>query len=225
MDVFVESGAKRVFASAVDWPGWSRSGKTEDVALTALVASAGRYAAVATRAGIAFDPPKRVDGLRIAERLTGTSGTDFGIPSLPAGIDGDPLPAAELQRQRALLEAAWATFDASAEAARGVELRKGPRGGGRTLTKIVTHVLEAEEAYRHQLGSRKPALPSGASVATRMTAERELALSALERRARGEPLPDPNRVKKPWSPRYFVRRSAWHALDHAWEIEDRAIRA
>ena len=24
-----------------------------------------------------------------------------------------------------------------------------------------------------------------------------------------------------WKPRYFVRRAAWHALDHAWEIEDR----
>jgi hypothetical protein len=27
---------------------------------------------------------------------------------------------------------------------------------------------------------------------------------------------------KRWLPRYFVRRVAWHALDHAWEIEDRA---
>ena len=25
-----------------------------------------------------------------------------------------------------------------------------------------------------------------------------------------------------WSARYFVRRAAWHALDHVWEIEDRA---
>jgi hypothetical protein len=24
-----------------------------------------------------------------------------------------------------------------------------------------------------------------------------------------------------WTSRYFVRRVAWHALDHAWEIEDR----
>jgi hypothetical protein len=29
-------------------------------------------------------------------------------------------------------------------------------------------------------------------------------------------------VKKTWSPRYYVRRAAWYALDHAWEIEDRA---
>lgn len=32
------------------------------------------------------------------------------------------------------------------------------------------------------------------------------------------------RTTPPWPPRYFVRRSAWHVLDHAWEIEDRASR-
>jgi hypothetical protein len=26
-----------------------------------------------------------------------------------------------------------------------------------------------------------------------------------------------------WSARYFARRSAWHLLDHAWEIEDRIV--
>jgi len=26
---------------------------------------------------------------------------------------------------------------------------------------------------------------------------------------------------KRWTPQYFVRREAWHALDHTWEIEDR----
>jgi hypothetical protein len=27
---------------------------------------------------------------------------------------------------------------------------------------------------------------------------------------------------KKWPPRYAARRIAWHALDHAWEIEDRS---
>ncbi len=206
------------------WSGWSRAGKTEDEALAALVTSADRYAAVAKRAGAAFDAPASVDNLRVVERLRGGSGTDFGIPSLPASTDANPMSTAELRRQLRLLEAAWATFDAAAAGARGLELRKGPRGGGRTLTKIVTHVLEAEEAYRHQLGSRPPRVPSGASVATRMAAERKTALASLELLVGGEPLPDPNKVRRPWTPRYFVRRSAWHAIDHAWEIEDRAVR-
>ena len=34
--VTVEATPKKAFASAVDWPGWSRSGKTEELALTAL---------------------------------------------------------------------------------------------------------------------------------------------------------------------------------------------
>ncbi len=33
--------------------------------------------------------------------------------------------------------ASWTAFDATAEAAAGHELRKGPRGGGRDLDKIV----------------------------------------------------------------------------------------
>ena len=40
--------------------------------------------------------------------------------------------------------------------------------------------------------------------------------------ASGEPPPRQRRSGKHWTPRYAVRRSAWHALDHAWEIEDRA---
>ena len=38
VDVFVESGRKRVFASALDWPGWCRSGRTEELAIEALAA-------------------------------------------------------------------------------------------------------------------------------------------------------------------------------------------
>jgi hypothetical protein len=220
--VHVERGAKRCFATAIDWPGWSRSGKTEAAALDALVASGPRYAAVARRAGVAFDPPANPADLAVAESVAGGSGTDFGVPSVPPSADDEPMSAADLQRLDDLLLAAWATFDTAAEAHRGAELRKGPRGGGRTLTKIVGHVLEAEEAYLHQLGSKRPDLAKDASVATRMAAIRDAARAALGARARGEPLADPNKVKKAWSPRYFVRRSAWHALDHAWEIEDRA---
>jgi hypothetical protein len=50
---------------------------------------------------------------------------------------------------------------------------------------------------------------------------REAILDALRSGARGDALPEGRRSAKVWTPRYFVRRSAWHALDHAWEIEDR----
>ena len=119
--------------------------------------------------------------------------------------------------------AAWKAFDAAAQRAQGRELRLGPRGGGRSLEKMVNHVLEAEEAYLTQLGSRRPRPPAHGMPA-RMKQVREAAVEALAARARGEQPPNPSAVRKPWGPRYFVRRSAWHALDHAWELEDRIIR-
>lgn len=223
VSIQVERGTRRIFATAVAWPGWSRSGKTEEAALEALLASADRYAAVAKRAGMPFARPGSISDLDVTSRADGSSGTDFGVPSVPPAEDEEPVSAADLERLTRLLQAAWETFDAAAEAHTGAVLRKGPRGGGRTLTKITGHVLEAEEAYLHQLGNKRPRAGAGASVASRMSAVRDAAIVALAARAKGESLPDPNKVRKPWSPRYFVRRSAWHALDHAWEIEDRAV--
>ena len=43
IDVIVEKGAKRVFVSAVEWPGWARSAKNEDDALATLAAYAPRF--------------------------------------------------------------------------------------------------------------------------------------------------------------------------------------
>ena len=221
--VYLETGSKRTFACAVDWPGWSRSGKTPDDALAALIASAGRFARVVRDAGVrGFEPPQAVARLQVVQRIEGGSGTDFGVPGSTPRADRQDLDDHELDRQMRLLKASWTAFDRAAAAAKGVELRKGPRGGGRDLGKIVQHALEAELAYVNQLGSRVPKLEATAT-ADAMARIRGLALEVLARRARAEPLADPNRVSRTWLPRYFVRRSAWHALDHAWEIEDRAI--
>ncbi len=146
MDVYLEAGAKKTFACALDWPGYCRSGKTDEDALAALVTYGDRYAdAIGAEAG--FVPPASVGDLAVVERLKGGSGTDFGIPSAEAAADARPVDASELSRLRSLLSASWAAFDAAAKRAGGHELRKGPRGGGRDLTKIVNHVLEAEQAY------------------------------------------------------------------------------
>ena len=52
----------------------------------------------------------------------------------------------------------------------------------------------------------------------RLRRSAELA-ETLGRASDGSPV-----VPKGWPPRYAIRRIAWHVLDHAWEIEDRAIR-
>jgi hypothetical protein len=218
--VYVEAGPKRTFAGAVEWPGWTRSGRSEEEAIAALLAYAPRYAKVAKIAKLSFAHWTNVE---VVERLKGGAGTDFGVPSDTPAADKRPLGPAELDRQSRIWTASWRVFDAAWRKATkaGVELRKGPRGGGRDLPKIQMHVLEAEEAYLGALGSRPPQMPD-ASLADRMAAIRATALEALTARARGHPIADPRNTKRPWSPRYTVRRSAWHALDHAWEIEDRS---
>ncbi|HSJ00306.1 MAG TPA: hypothetical protein VLA59_07970 [Patescibacteria group bacterium] len=218
----LEVAAKRSFASALDWPGWSRGGKSPDDALAALVAYAPRYAAVAARAGLAFEVPGSVDAVEITERLRGGSGTEFGIPSTPARAEEEPV-AGDLDRLVALLRAAWDTFDEAMAGAEGRRLATGPRGGGRDLARIVDHVRDAEVAYLSKLGSRAPAA-SDRPPTERLAALRTAFVDALTAIASGEPVPTPSRTQKLWSPRYAVRRTAWHVLDHAWELQDRIPR-
>ena len=211
--VVLEVAPKRAFASAIDWPGWARSGRTPDEAVDRLTAYAPRYASVARLARERFAARTLAAAVEVVERLAGGSGTEFGVPGTPARSEADGLGADELQRLIRLLRAAWRTFDRTAESARAARLRLGPRGGGRQVPKIVDHVREAEAAYVRQLGAR--------SASTDLPALRDAFVTALTARATGEPVESPSRVKMPWPPRYAIRRSAWHALDHAWEIEDR----
>ena len=213
--VVLEVAAKRSFASAVEWPGWSRSGRSPDESLERLVEYGRRYARVARLAKVDFTPPAGVDDLEVVERVRGGSGTEFGVPGIAASTESGRIPPAQLDRLVALLEAAWTTFDRSAARAKGKHLRLGPRGGGRQVPKMVDHVHEAEAAYLHQLGWKTD---RGAP----MDELRRAFVEAARLRSAEKPLPEPNKVRSPWDPAYAIRRSGWHALDHAWEIEDRS---
>jgi hypothetical protein len=213
--VYTELG-KKTFATAVDWPGWSRAGKTEDQALDNLLAYAKRYARAVDVAVADLGPLTRAS-VEIVERLKGNATTDFGAPGVVPDLDREPIAEARLRSLITLLRAAWDTFDKVAAGARGRELGpSGPRGGGRTLDKMVAHVAEAQAGYVNAIGgSWREGNPW---PDTRREFERLLAL-----RARGE-LPDVGpRGGKRWPAPYAIRRSAWHALDHAWEIEDRLV--
>lgn len=210
--VFLEIGTKRVFACALDWPGWCRSGRGEDAALEALRAYVPRFAPVATRAGLA--PPAAGVELEVVERAPGTRGlTDFGAPGEVASADARPISAEEGAAIAALVESSWVELDRIAASA-PEDLRKGPRGGGRDRTKIVDHVLGAEAAYARKIGvrHRRPANGDAEAIA----ALRADILAVLRTPSDGA-APAP----RGWPLRYAARRIAWHALDHAWEIEDR----
>lgn len=222
--VYLEIAPKRSFAGAIDWPGWCRSGRVESEALAALVDYGRRYAKALGSAVSGFEPPADVSVLDVVERLKGGSGTEFGVPGEQPKHDEQPLKGTELERQIKILQASWRFFDATARKATGLELSKGPRGGGRELDKMVVHLLEGEQAYLRELGGAYQKPPS-AEISAEMAAARRAAVEMLRSRAAGqEPSPGPRRKRPFWGLRYFIRRSAWHALDHAWEIEDRVIR-
>jgi len=212
-DVAIETGNKRIFAFALDWPGWCRSAKGEEAALAALAAYAPRYAPVARKAKLAFDP-RTVAGFRVVQRIPGSANTDFGVPHEIAKGDTTPLSKTEAERIASLVKAAWAVFDEVAASAPS-ELRKGPRGGGRDRDKIVEHVLGADDIYARKLGRRLMVPPADDRAAIR--AFRAAVLDVLGKPSNGKAL-----VERGWPQRYAARRIAWHALDHAWEIQDRS---
>jgi hypothetical protein len=217
LPAYLEVGAKRVFAGALDWPGWCRSGRDEDAALESLVAYAPRYQRALRGTRLGFPPAQDVT-LRVVERLTGGATTDFGAPGEAPSVDAGPVDDAELRRLTALLRACWRAFDAAVESGSGRRLAKGPRGGGRELTKIVEHVATADLGYLGSLGWK----PVGDDDCGDLERARRAIVPGIAASARGEIPKTGPRGGLRWTARYFVRRSAWHVLDHAWEIEDRA---
>ena len=194
--VGLEVGKTWVFASALDWPGWCRRGKGEEAALNTLAAYADRYRQVAG--------PDLVSGLfDVVGAVQGNATTDFGAPGIRTEWDEEPIGPEEAARQTALLRRAWEALDRAARGAPEI-LAKGPRGGGRDRDGIVSHAREAERSYARRIGVRVP-------PRTAWPAQREAIVEAL----RNEEQPTT------WPRRYFLRRAAWHVLDHAWELEDK----
>jgi hypothetical protein len=220
ISVYLEIGKKRTFAGALDWPGWCRSGPDEAAALHTLLVYAPRYSRALRQTRLGFRVPKDASEFAVRERLAGNATTDFGAPDLPTAHDSDPIEDAELRRFQAVLKAAWRAFDAAVAAAQGKELRKGPRGGGRELEEIIRHLTESDAAYLARLGVRFK-FAEGRDPRPELKRTRQAILKALSVAAsEGSPEPGPRGGVR-WPPRRFVRRVAWHLLDHAWEIEDR----
>lgn len=217
--VGIEVAGRRTFASALDWPGWSRSGRDETAALAAFAAAGERYAVVAAAAGLrpAAGPELGADQVlftEIVERLPGTATTAFGAPDVVFDADRRPVDAAEAVRLAALVAASWEALDAAAGAAPEA-LRKGPRGGGRDRDAVVAHAVAADAAYARQVGIRvREPDPADRAAITEL---RRAMLELLRAPSDGSAL-----AGRRWPARFATRRIAWHALDHAWEIEDRS---
>lgn len=215
--VLVEQGlkGKRCVAVAADWPGLERGAKDEDAALGKLHDYVPRYARVAERAGLGkelSDDPR----LTVIGHYPGTGSTDFwGISFAPSDLDRVPFDEAMFDRQVALLRAAWAEFDDIA-ARVSADLRPGPRGGGRDRDHIIRHVM-ANEGGDFSKRVKVPTEFEDLSTPKERAAHRNRFVDAMRSwYADGKPLGK-------WTIPYLLRHTAYHALDHAWEMEDRDL--
>lgn len=146
LEIVLEVAPKRSFACALWFPGWFGHGKTADLAIENLLAYRSRYAPIAKRAKRALPGDS---SLVVIEHLPGNSTTEYGAPDAVAAAEWE-VTAPELRKLHALHTACLEAFDATCEAA-PEELLKGPRGGGRTTSKIIEHVAFAEKAYASKL--------------------------------------------------------------------------
>ncbi len=208
---------KKVAAFAIDWPGWSRGAKTGPEALEILAAYRNRYRPVAALAGLAEELDASGD-LELVEDHVGVGSTDFwGISFAPSSFEQEPMGVDELDRKIGLLQASWRYFDEVA-ARVSAEMRKGPRGGGRTRDEIVRHALGWERA---DLAKRvgvvvDPIIPPSPDGFGSHRDEFVAALrtyNAEGRMARG----------RNWTVALLLRHTAFHVLDHAWEMEDKDL--
>jgi hypothetical protein len=218
--VMIEQGRKKpvAVACAFDWPGWDRGGKQgEEEALRVLETYRPRYAKVAALAGLAEEFEALGDAT-VVERIVGIGMTDFyGLSMRSASAEEAQMTDAECDRKLALLQASWAYFDAVA-ARVSAELRKGPRGGGRDRDRIVQHVNGVEIGdFALKVGVHSP--DEAWLDPDKLRGHREAFSAAIrEHNAAGT-------AARNWTVQFLIRHSAWHMLDHAWEMEDRDLSA
>jgi hypothetical protein len=218
MRVTLEIGPKGRKAAAVapDWPGLERGAKTAEAAIERLLAYIPRYAAVAKLAGMkaAFAASTGAD---VVERYPGTGSTDFwGISFAFSEIDQQTIPGKALERELTLMRACWTFFD-DVRARVSAEMRPGPRGGGRDRGRIVRHIFANEQDWAKKLGVLTPdeAMLTDAG----MNAHREAYCSAIRA------FHSQSKMARNWPLRYLIRHTAFHTLDHAWEMEDKDLTA
>lgn len=217
MRVRVEQGpkGKKSVSYAIDWPGLERGARTADLALARLDDYRIRYAPVARDAGMEAEFAGEGD-IEVVDRYMGTGSTDFwgiSFASAPAEIE-QPCAAREFERHLALLGSSWRFFDRVATNVTS-ELKKGPRGGGRDRDHIVRHVLFNEADWAKGIGVNVE--PESLLNPDGRQEYRDQYLAALrEHHVAGK-------MAKTWTLSFLVRHSAYHTLDHAWEMEDKDL--
>ena len=212
--VMIETGPKdkRTVAIAPDWPGLARGAKTEETAIETLVSYIPRYSIVATTAGRG-DEFAKSSTVEVVERYPGTGSTDFwGISFAFSSSDRQVMSGDELERELTLMRACWTFFD-NTRSRVSEEMQRGPRGGGRDRELIVRHTFGAEREWAPKIGVNTPvgAMLTGEGLSVHRTAYSD---AIRDLHAHGK-------MARTWPLRYLIRHTAFHTLDHAWEMEDK----
>ncbi len=205
---------KKVVAVAPDWPGLERGATTGEAAVERLHSYLPRYAQVAKLAGMEAEFAASTT-VAVIEQYPGVGSTDFwGISFALSSIDQHNTSRDDVDRELTLLQACWAFFD-TVRGRVSAEMRKGPRGGGRDRDHIVRHTLGTEQHFAEKVGVRTPhgALLTDAGL----TAHRAAYHTAIQTfHAEGT-------MARTWPLRYLIRHTAYHTLNHAWEMEDKDL--
>ena len=130
------------------------------------------------------------------------------------------MPSGELARQLSLMQACWAFFD-EVRSRVSAELQQGPRGGGRQRDQIIRHVVRNEqEEWGKKLGLHVPELPQGVMPTDEgLSAQRDAYCTAIRVfHAEGK-------MARTWPLPFLIRHTAYHTLDHTWEMEDKDLTA
>jgi hypothetical protein len=206
---------KKVVAVAPDWPGLERGGKTGEAAIGTLQAYLPRYAQVAKLAGM-DEEFAAITNVAVVERYRGTGSTDFwGISFAFSAIDGQQISGEDLDRELILMQSCWTFFD-NVRGRVSAEMKKGPRGGGRDRDSIVRHVLGVEQYWAKKVQVRTPE-DAVVTDDTGLKSYRD-AYCASIRTFHSE-----GKMPRAWPLRYLIRHTAYHTMDHAWEMEDKDL--
>ena len=98
-------------------------------------------------------------------------------------------------------------------------MRKGPRGGGRDRDRIIRHAIRNEsEEFAKKVGLRIP--EDGALTPDGL---RDLPGGVCRGDARVQRRGEVDQPMRSWTLPFLIRHSAFHTMDHAWEMEDKDL--
>jgi hypothetical protein len=210
----VGPNGKKVVALAPDWPGLSRGAATEAAALAKLQSYLPRYVPVAKLAGHEHEFAASTQ-IEIVERYPGVGSTDFwGISFAFSSFDRQTVSGEELERELGLMQACWRHFD-DVRSRVSAEMKKGPRGGGRDRDRIVRHTVVAEMEWARKLGLK---MPESLTLTDEVVNAHRTAYVSAIRAFHAE-----GKMARTWPLRFLIRHTAYHTLDHTWEMQDKDL--